>query len=304
MGLTQSTNKQINDKPQIYTDAEIKKNVNNLFLNNKGNSAYAFDEASYSFAELNNMVLSDTPLFAAQLEGGTFYSSLNMDTTGKKFKSSKNRHLQHNITSLIGGEMNDFDNDNSELQKMKNFLIGDNNFDDNKFDDNYGDDENYSEGNYDYMNSEQPPKKPIVSLLSVFHKMAQQKGGAIDSSDESESTDISDTTDSTMDFISDSEEGNFKINTLPRNTKEKDSISTTSSESVYGPTPSETSYDKMLFNNSPKNEILSDVVSSSSPLVISSDGDISTQSSELNIVPFYSSSESDMVHPYVKNRFN
>lgn len=25
MGLTQSTNKQINDKPQIYTDAEIKK---------------------------------------------------------------------------------------------------------------------------------------------------------------------------------------------------------------------------------------------------------------------------------------
>ena len=58
MGLTQSTDKK-NPENKKYSDEDIKNNINQLFNNNKLN---AFSEASYSIKDLENIVVSDTPM--------------------------------------------------------------------------------------------------------------------------------------------------------------------------------------------------------------------------------------------------
>src|SRR5208283_959761 len=80
MGNNSSTHTQ-NIKKNKYSDEEIKQNIRQLFENNK----YNFVETSFSFNE--PLDVSPENINTQNMGGGS----------KKKFKSSKNRHLTHNI---------------------------------------------------------------------------------------------------------------------------------------------------------------------------------------------------------------
>jgi hypothetical protein len=276
MGLTQSTYPDANVKK--YTDNEIKQNIRNLFNNNKMNN---FSEASYSIKDLENIVVSDTSM--------NQYGNQQNDQLGGnvKFNSFKNRHLQHNIQEYIntlqrGGNPNDIDlqeltklSELSEFQKIKEFLVNG---------------ANQTGGNNDNDND---INDIINSISSHTHKMTlfeAMRGGAIIKSEDSETDDDdldldtddddnddddNDDNDDNDDDDDDDDDSDEDKTNKKKNKKDSD-ISSTSSESVKNADFSETSYSQK--NNS----------------------------SELRIIPFYSSSESANAyeHPYVKNRFN
>lgn len=114
MGLTESNPKQVQVKK--YTDNEIKDNISRLFKDNRKNN---FTEASMSMRDLDNAVISD--------------DNQHYQNGGKKFRSSKNRHLKYNIEDYIsslqlgGNPIDDHKeiSEASEFKKIRDFLIKD-----------------------------------------------------------------------------------------------------------------------------------------------------------------------------------
>ncbi len=324
MGLTQSASDNVAKK---YTDAEIRQNIQKLFVNNRENN---FSEASYSIRDLENMVVSDGPFFqsnnAAQLGG---------QLNNIKFKSSKNRHLNHNINEYIsmfqkGGNVyententeNTENSENnyhglsniSEFQKIKEFLVNDN-----------------SINSINSQNGGQQFGTIIDSVSSVSHnnkltffdalKQITQNGGVDTSDSDDDVYTDSDDSDDDINYSDDSDDIytddglSSTSSEIPNNTNSFSDTSysrmkSSSSNSTFSATSStmpkysgkisDTSYSQsnaysITSNDTPKNSLnISDASISQS----------NSASSELNIVPFYSSSESDMRHPYIKNRFN
>jgi len=283
MGLAQST---VPDTPKIgvkkYTDSEIRQNIQNLFNNNKMNN---FSEASYSIKDLDNVDISDMQenQFNAYQQGGD----------NIKFKSSKNRHLKHNIDNYIkslqqGGNPN---NDNqsyreisdlSEFQKIKEFLINDANND-------------QTGGNYDDIDA-------IINSISSpvnKHKMTlfeAMRGGAAEKSDDDED-------DDDLDLEGDDDDDEDE----DENSDDEDE----DDNDEDSETETDTDTDKNK-KNKKKNKADSSEISDTSDATIKDDNFSETSysnvdvSSGLNIIPFYSSTDSANAneHPYTKNRFN
>jgi hypothetical protein len=264
MGLTQS-NPAV---PKQYTDADIKRNVQNLFHNNRKND---FSEASYSFREaLDNATASDMFKYNEPMKhiGGNHI----------KFNSSKNRHLLHNIDDYIngiqnGGETLEPISELSELKNIKDFLMKMN-------------DDNMQTGGYlsDLDTITPISNEPKTSMFDILHRA--MRGGAdndaVDSDDDSDEEslhfDANDDSDNetVKEEDDDSQEKEDDEDNDDNNDDVEDTMSTTSSASIN------------------KNTNFSDTSYSSK-----------RNSSDLNIVPFYSSEEADnFQHPYNKNRFN
>jgi hypothetical protein len=259
MGLTQS-NPAV---PKQYTDADIKRNVQNLFHNNRKND---FSEASYSFREaLDNATASDMFKYNEPIKhvGGNHI----------KFNSSKNRHLLHNIDDVIngiqnGGETLEPISELSELKNIKDFLM------------KMNDDNMQTGGHLSDLDTITPiSNEPKTSMFDILHKA--MRGGADNNSDDDSDDEFlnfeenGDSDNETVKEDDDSQE-NEEGDDNSDDADVEDTMSTTSSASIN------------------KNTNFSDTSYSSK-----------RNSSDLNIVPFYSSEEADnFQHPYNKNRFN
>jgi len=242
MGLTQSTQ---DTTPKIYTDNEIKTNIQKLFSNNRKNN---LSEASGSIRNLDDIKVS--AMESNKLHGGSHI----------KFNSSKNRHLAHNLDEFLqncqdGGNY-DMEpiSELSELNKIKDFLINMN--------------EDKQIGGALTTESEYQPKMRLFDVL----KQISMNGGAKEESDSDEDLDFDENDsdekkDDDMDEDEDDEEDN-----------DDGDISSTSDKPIN------------------ENEKFSETSYSTKQ---------SDSASELNILPFYSSSDTDnFKHPYNKNRFN
>jgi len=285
MGLTQSTE---NTGPvKKYTDNEIRNNIQNLFNNNRENN---FSEASYSIKDLENMVVSDTQLF--QGSNANNQQQLQVQQLGGsniKFNSSKNRHLMHNIQDYIntlqsGGNPNNQEthqeiSDLSEFQKIKDFLLNDI---ENK----------QSGGNAEsILDSLSSPsnKMTLVDALRKITLSGGAKGGADDDEDDEDDEDDDLDLEGKDDDDEDEDEEPDVVSSTSSLEKKSESVSDVSAQS----------------DENPKQESIS--ATSDAPVNSGKFSDTSYSQkveSELNIVPFYSSSESDNKHPYTKNRFN
>lgn len=191
-----------------------------------------------------------------------------------KFNSLKNRHLRHNIESYIkslqkgGVDLNATGNafqEIDELDKIKQILE-----DDMKNDVQTGGDMESSEVTNDNRNK--------VSFLDLLFK-----GGKRDNDDDDFSTSIESDSDS-------------------------DDVSTTSSKVVDGdvemsPTSIDSKINKPKFtHDTDKDDTESSSMEASVDFEPKKSDD--SESSNMNILPFYTSSSSDVKHPYTKNRFN
>lgn len=284
MGSSQSTS----DKRHLskkYTDNEIKQNIQRLFNNNRENN---FSEYSFSAKDLENIIVSDD--FNKPQLGG-------VNVNNVKFASSKKRHLNHNIDEYIdmiqNGGHNENDNEYHELSEMSEFknireflrkdmgLQGGGDYNVNSY--------------IDSVSFTEDKKK--LTLYAILQDI-MHSGGAkdddsddIDEDDEDNDHDDVDHEDDDNEDDDDNENEDVDDDELEATLGDKDTINDSSISSVSSFVPSYSGMSPTSYSESSVNR--------------RSTSSHSNASSELNIVPFYSSDESEnMVHPYVKNRFN
>jgi len=292
-----------------YTNSEIKQNIQQLFLKNKNNLV----DTSYTFNEEFDVSNVDN-----QYVGGTSHKSI-------KFRSSKNRHLRHNIENYVeklqkqyGGNENNGEADLKELSefnKIKQYLL-----DDLKNDHTGGSNLSSELSNMSFSTS-----TPSNNNMSLFNMLigGQQNDETSSPASFDESENDKQTSDQSNDQptseISESDKTDTDKTDTDKTDTETDPMSSTSTDEVP---PAEngfssTSYSTIQKKNKKRSSYTSSNVSDvSTPYVIqntdsSLDSSISlnnnneltnSESSELNIIPFYST-ESSHKHPYVAKRF-
>lgn len=292
MGLTQSAPK----STRKYSDYEIKQNINKLFRVNRTN----FSEASCSLNFDNIRTVEHNPS----------YNEQNVQMGGKiKFNPSQKRYLKYNINEYIkriqeGGNPNNEEyvsmSEPSEFNKLRDFLTSGNqqlggshslysteasaDFNNNNFfktlfqiSQEGGDDD--SEANEEMSTDEIEADEEIGKAKNENDSDDDDNDDDDDDDDEEdddeEEDDDDDDDEDEADDNTESDDANLnkkKDNTM----SSENSLSATSSINV-GPAKSwsPTSYSQSTTN----------------------------KSSDLNIVPFYST-DSSAQHPYVRNRFN
>lgn len=260
------------DNARKYSNEEIKQNIKILFEKNKNNaveSSYTFSTAVEPTSTANN--------FNDNFVGGN-----------KKFISSKNRHLRHNIEEYVNQLQNQYggdytnsehlnNNDLIEFNKIKDYLLND----ENNMQQEGGATSDLSKFSFE-EESEYVPKKTLIDVL------IGGKRKIVESSDSLESS-----------YVSDS---NSNSNSYNDTTESSESLSKTSS----APVPmdgnfSPTSYSSTNEVNTPY-VVQSTESSLETSIEVDNHDSESTQSSALNILPFYST-ESSNKHPYVARRF-
>jgi hypothetical protein len=265
------------DNTRKYTNEEIKQNIKILFEKNKNNSV----ESSYTFSTA--LEPSETAnSFADNIDGGAI-----------KFKSSKNRHLRHNIEEYVtqlqnqyGGDLTDSEhvnnNDLAEFNKIKDYLLNDNN--------------DMQEGGHltsDLSQFSFEGEEGYAPQKSLFEVLIGGKKKTNTSSIKS----LSSSNSSSL-------ESSYLSSSNSYGETDESSLSRTSSASVpmdghFSPT----SYSTDSTNDVNTPYVVQSTESSLETSVSVYDKDVaSSQSSELNIVPFYST-ESSNKHPYVAKRF-
>lgn len=238
MGMATSTVQNQDQHLQKYTSADIENNLKRLFKNNVNNN---FSEASQTIGFREG----DMPLV-----GGN-----NLEI---KFKSSKNRHLQHNIDHFLskiqtGGQKEEI-YEQSEFEKIKEYLEKE-----------MQDSQKQEGGNNDNISYES------ISSISGFNEFADtlQNGGK---------KHISLAT-----ILQSGQLGGDRTDNLEDLEDNNDSDSSSDNEDKLSST-SINDDDMQTANLSPTS---------------GNEG-----SDELNIIPFYSTSESSHAKPYTKNRLN
>ena len=250
-----------------YTSAEIDDNLKKLFKNNGGAGSYSEASQTIGFRFNENELLT----------GGV--------NTAIKFNSSKNRHLRHNIEQFLNKVQTGGNQDNkqeldeqSEFAKIKEYLIKENQEVQDIQDVQAGgaiQESDYEaissiSGFNDFINtlsqSGGGETKKYASLASVLR--SGQLGG-----DREDNLDIEEKEEEEKEVKDDSDED---LEDLDDSDDLDEDISSTSNEEV----------DIETANISPTSN---------------QEG---SASSGLNIIPFYSSSESSHAKPYTKNRLN
>ena len=265
-------NTSVQETPEVrkYTSTEIETNLKRLFKNNINNN---FSEASQSFGRFTEQDLDDELKQTLALVGGN----------NIKFKSSKNRHLNHNIDEFIkkiqsGGEAPI--SEQSEFAKIKEFLLKEANV--NLIGGAIEEDGiNYESissisGFDEFKNTlsqtqegGRKRKRKVASLANILQ--SGQLGGDRDP-DSGDELDLSESESVKLSSTSEQEVDIETVNLSPTSfsdSKKEESEQKQESESEEGFSPTSNQ----------------------------------SASSGLNIVPFYSS-ESSNTHPYTRNRLN
>ncbi len=312
-----SPSAQTNNNNRGHTNSEIKQNIQQLFNLNKNN----FVNTSYSLDE-SIIVTPESQV------GGNNFDAI-------RFQSSKNRHLRHNIEDYVeqlqkqyGGENNEQNenaNAKSEFDKIKQYLLNDLHNEQNGGNDNV---ESTQLSNMSY--SITTPKNNDFSFLNMLGGVKNQSnlsseslGDDMEHSEDlsnSEKTETPESRESSE--LSESKESNDTPSSEISDDNTTNTFSNTSSEKIpveHG-FNSSTSYSttqqkKQKKHNKRKPSYTSSDVStpyiiqntdssldSSISLSGGNDDATNSQSSELNIIPFYST-ESSNRHPYIAKRF-
>lgn len=200
----------------------------------------------------------------------------------KKFNSKKNRHLIHNIEEYVeklqkqyGGNFGD-NNDINEFNKIKDYLINDMN----------GGGFETSDSVNMSMNSNYHNENKSYSLFNMLN------GGKFNVTNDD--TDITNTSSSASLGDDSSDENNFD-----------DSISSTSSKEVppiAGVSPTSDSDSTSDSNNNEPYVVQSTESSLDSTDNNYDDDNSLSESTDLNVAPFYSTDSSNK-HPYLSKRF-
>lgn len=264
-----------------YTDADIKKNIDELFNNAKTNN---FSEASYSINDLDNIVITD-------VQGS--------QSGGIKFNSSMKRYLRHNIDKIQQGGNNSLEeiSDMSEFQRIKEFLVndmknhqtgGDFDVDDIVSTATIGSPQNQNLVNFlsalkggndnDLEDDEDIDEVDLEDDEDADEAELENDEDADDDAFEDEEDDISDDKNGSK---KKSDKKSRKVENFDED-KQKEEKEDCKSVEI-----SETSEDGIIRN--PEEHSATSFVD---------------KSSELNILPFYSSDSSINKHPYIKNRIH
>lgn len=283
MGLTQSnSNAYLQKNEKKYSDEDIKNNIIQLFKNNKDNM---LSEASYTVRDLGDLVVSDTENKMQYKENKLIGGS------SKTFNPDKKRYLQYDIDKLInnlqqGGslDLNGDDyreiSDMSEFEKIKNILMN-----------NQTGQSNQNGGNIDIDNDFESLIKSIASPVTTednkFNFLDILKGGANREDDEEETIEF-DEDDEDDDDGNDEEIDDDDNDDDDEEIEDDDDDDLETLESDDDDTQKNKDKRKSLDSDNDNQEF----------------SETSVRTSDLNIVPFYSSDASSEKHPYVKNRFN
>lgn len=282
MGITSSTT----GKP-TYSDADVKRNIDELFNNAR---TYNFSEASYSIKDLDNIVVSDLP----QQNGGI------------RFNSSKKRYLRHNINDLVHqqGGNNSYEeiSDMSEFQKIKDFLIND--MKNNQAGGDYDIDDLDNIVSSATMTANSNSNTQLIKFLNAL------KGGNVEDIDDDEDA------ESDLDEIVDDNEEEEDLEGIDEDEADEDLDGLDEEDNDSDEKPKKKKNSKKIDKEENLDEDDSETKSDGSDLSITSeDGIIRNpeeysatsyieKSSELNILPFYSSDSSINKKPYMKKRIH
>lgn len=301
------------NKARKYTDNEIKQNIKVLFDKNRNNyveTSYSLGGSSNSSSEINNknntqtsdmsMDLSTTTNVEHNSIGG---SNINLI----KFQSSKNRHLRHDIERYVEnlqkqyGGGNEHNDDVIEFNKIKDYLINDLN---KEQDGGYG--------TSDLSNFSFSSEEEVLNNKSIFHVLSGGKrnikastsslGTTTNLSDDT-STDTSDntSTDTSDDTSSNSLESSYLSNSHT-STFSKTSNASVPIDGSFSDTSYSSSYNGSSSVNTPYIVQSSESSLDTDVSINNSDTTTNSESSALNIVPFYSS-DSSTKRPFVSKRF-
>jgi hypothetical protein len=283
-----------------YTDYEIKQNMKVLFDNNKHNPV----ETSYSLG--GNLEVTTEKKASV---GG--YKKI-------KFESSRNRHLKHNIDSFLqqqngGGRKKQNEDVLNNFNMIKEYLMNDL---DSNLEEQYGGNDSDT-GSFSFSSELSDSSNDTKNNFSVFKAMMGGNGN-VDTSSLGTTTKLS---DSDSDDSSTSSSSSSSGSTESDNTLESSDLDTTTTETNNSSTISKTSpvsetlpSEKDLTTTSYTTTTKSTTMRANEPFIVqSTESSIDTsitmneynggsESSELNIVPFYSSETSNK-HPYVSRRF-
>lgn len=295
MGSSESCARKQQPSIKIYTEGEIKNNIQRLF---KGGITNNFSEDSFPVKnlDLDNIKITEDFVPRNELTGGK-----------KKFKSSKNRHLNYNLEQIINHlqQGGDGDSDNyksistiSEFDKIRDFLTREK--------------EGQNGGNKDILDSDSLYDGKKFTLFDIM------KGGGDDEDDDDNDDDDNDEDEDIDEVDNDDDDIEEVDNDEDENNEEESDVDTKD----Y----SETSYRK---HKSPLNVIPfyssessyrggdspSSSSSSSSSISATSSAKVNmnrkysdtsySQVDNSNYHPFYSTDSSDKIkHPYIKKRFN
>lgn len=277
MGLTQSTNNNNNTKTK-YSDEDIKKNINQLFLNNK--TDYINETSLHSLGNLESQKKIQT--------GGT-----------KKRNRYEKYDIKHYLQNIAqnGGEVNPSSDkykeisDLSEFKKLKNYLQ-------NNLNQNGGTDKINVQGMDDLLNEPSPDTLTERNnkndlLLKLI------KGGTKRTTEEE---DISEDEDVEFDNIN----RKRKQQTCPSTSDKtdiKENVEILKRVGVLNDDEEE-EFEKAGGEKKKKEE---EEFEEEEKINSYSETSYNSASSEMNVLPFYSSSSSSdysFKHPFVKNRFN
>lgn len=342
MGAFQSTINNPNESVKKFSDAEIKNNINRLFNNNKGN-VNILSDASMSLKDYENMMNTENIQNIQNIDD----SNPQLGGNNIKFKSSKNRHLEHNIDQYIkslqsGGnpnkepEYHEISEDIAELTKIKNFLGGQKgagyetieddmsspsstiqkrtlsivdflkggsiNRQQEDDDDEGNDNDNDNDDNDD--NEMNMGEDPLANMYGGADNddnedpLADMYGGADDEDIEEDDGDDDDDED---DDEADEEEDDDDNDDVDLDEEDADTTKTDKKNTV-----SKTDKKKKKSNESSRaiSTTSSEKVGNKDTKDFSATSYSQSGSSELDIVPFYSSDSSMHKHPYIKNRFS
>jgi len=286
MGLTTST--VTYQQPDIkYTDADIRKNIDELFNNAKTNN---FSEASYSINDLDNIIISDGP-----------------QNGGIKFNSSQKRYLRHKIDGnnfqLGGNEKLEEISDMSEFKRIKEYLINDMK-------------NNQTGGDFDVDDPVSTATNASSSNQNIIKFLSALKGGNDDEFDDEEFDEeaLEDDDGEDEEDEEDEEEDDDDDDAL-----EDDGVESPKKKSKKSKKVKKDKKDikeRKEENFSQDKEKSTEEESTEEEISATSDDGIirnpeqysatsfAEKSSELNILPFYSSDSSINKHPYIKNRIH
>jgi hypothetical protein len=282
IGQEQTVNKK-------YNDQEIKQNIKMLFEKNKRNDV----EISSTLHKTANI----SPTETQEHIGG-----VNVDEI--KFQSSRNRYLRHNIEEYVenlqrqyGGLVEENalpeqqDESMNEFNKIKEYLLNENNR-------QQGGQDESDFANFSFSSSFS--EKSNGNEKSFFHALI---GGSKKNADTSSFA-------TTTTLTADDSNTTTESESLPETElteSESSNVSSTFSETSDAKVPtdgkfSSTSYTTSQNDNTPY-IVQSTESSIDTSISLNENNNMSnSESSELNIVPFYST-ESSNKHPYVARRF-
>ena len=297
--MGQSQSYQVDDNNGVkYTDAEIKANIAKLFNNNKFN-----DLSEHTFSDLGKLVISEQP---PVMNGGSSGSGINRYSKYESQIGGDDKQISKEFAPL---------SDMSEFEKIKVYLMQNNSLPQSTIPSNNSivggskEDKDIL-SDFDKL-GETPKTENIKNKITFFDILNGGKAMATKNKDDVDLNFEEDTNDDDNDNDNDNDDDDDddKINENNKKKSEKENKNKNTKNNIKkvdddDDDDDEEDEDEDNKDDDEDTENNKDVNTNQEKFSDTSYTTVNTD--ELNIIPFYSSSDSNEInqHPYVRNRFN